>query len=355
MCKTELFASVRDLARLPFFELREGRLALRDRDLGPIIDVHSHLALAYVRPMQVDLDAAPRPTEHYMPLERRLDLDRYGNQNMSPEDLANLKRDLTLRSMTARGMRATHTVPNLTREMGEMGVAASLLLPIDFPVLSWNADAYLDVAARTTALPSLGSVHPYARDVAGKLRRQKARGARGIKFHPAVQLVAPDHPRALRLFHLCGEIGLPVLSHCGPVGIELEGARRRSQVWHFERAIIENPRTTFVLGHAGALQMEEALALAKRHTNVHLEISCQGLSNVKRILDEGPGDRVMLGSDWPFHHQAIPIAKALLATDGNPALRRKLLWENASRLFHIPVDEGRRVPVGSGNGAAQAG
>jgi predicted TIM-barrel fold metal-dependent hydrolase len=103
----------------------------------------------------------------------------------------------------------------------------------------------------------------------------------------------------------------------------------------YERAIVENPRTTFVLGHAGALQMEEALALAKRYTNVYLETSCQSLGNVKRILDEGPGDRILFGSDWPFYHQAIPLAKVLLASEGRPALRRQVLWENAARLFGI--------------------
>jgi hypothetical protein len=42
-----------------------------------------------------------------------------------------LKRDLTVRSVGSRGMRATHTVANLRREMDEIGIRASLVVPID--------------------------------------------------------------------------------------------------------------------------------------------------------------------------------------------------------------------------------
>ncbi len=338
MCaRQESFQSVNALSTLPWFELRDGRLALRDRDVPPAIDVHSHLALSYVRPLAFDLFAAPRPTEHYLPLQRPLDLDVYVNRNLHDEDLANLKRDLTLGPLRSGGMRVTHTAANLLREMGELGVAASVLLPIDYPVLSSNAKTYLGVAARERRLLGFGSVHPFSRDVAGKLRRQKAAGARGIKFHPAVQLVAPDHPRSLALFHEAGAVGLPVLMHCGPVGIEAPRLRKLCQVPRYERALVENPRTTFVLGHSGALQMEEALALAKRYDNVYLEISCQSVSHVRRILAEGPPDRLLFGSDWPFYHQAIPLAKVLLATEGNPGLRRRVLHENAERLLGLRV------------------
>src|SRR5205814_1161344 len=137
--------------------------------------------------------------------------------------------------------------------------------------------------------------HPFARDVAGKLAAQKRRGARGVKVHPAVQLVGPDHDRAIRLYHLCGELDLPVLFHCGPVGIEPLVGRRLSHVRRYRRAVAECRETTFVLGHSGALEMEEALELAHAYDNVWLELSCQSLTNVRRIVDEAPPDRVLFG------------------------------------------------------------
>jgi predicted TIM-barrel fold metal-dependent hydrolase len=329
------FPDFHGLARLPWFEVREGRLRLADRSLGPIADVHTHLALTYVRRSSLDLEAAPAPTEHYLPTTRPLDLDVYANRNIPKDDLGRMMRDLSLASVTTGGMRRTHTVPNLTREMEEMGITASLLLPIDFPYFSYNAASYLEVARRHPRLPSLGSVHPYAPDPAAALDRQVAAGARGVKVHPAVQLVRPDNQRAMRLYRLCGERRLPVLFHCGPVGIENAYSRELCRVRHYRRAVVENPDVTFVLGHSGALEMEEALALARELPNVCLEVSCQSVTNVRRIVEEGPPDRLMLGSDWPFYHQALPLAKVLLATEDRQELRRAIFWDNAARVFGL--------------------
>lgn len=323
------------LAELPYFEVRDQRLVLADPDIGSAIDVHTHLALSYVRRSPVDLWKEHARTLHYLDMERSLDLEVYINKNFPEADIKQMKRDLTLKSMTGSGLRATHTVPNLAREMAELNISHSVLLPIDFPILSKNADVYLDVAAKRDDMVSLGSVHPMARKVSAKLEAQKAKGARGVKVHPAVQMIAPNHPKAMALYAHAGKLDLPILWHCGPVGIEPKRGRRLSQLPLYGPAVAENPGTTFVLGHSGALQMEQALALAREHDNVYLEVSCQSLTNVRRILAEAPPERIMMGSDWPFYHQAPVLAKVLIASEGQPELRRRVLRDNAARLFAI--------------------
>ena len=327
------------LAELPWFGVREGRLVLEDDSVGPVIDVHTHLALTFLRRRSVDLCCAPRPAEHYLPQSNALDMEAYQNVNFTPADLRRMKWDLGPRSVTKRGMRATHTVPNLLGEMDELGVLASVLLPIDFPVLSWNAEAYLEASRGEERLVCLGSVHSHKRRAAEVLEAQKRDGARGIKVHPAVQLVEADHPKAMAIYRACADLNLPVLWHCGPVGIEGKRARRCSQVKHYWRAIHENPDVTFILGHSGALQVSMGLELAQRYPNVHLELASQGLSNVRRIVEEAPIERVMFGSDWPFYHQSIGIAKVLMATEDKPAARRLVLRENAARLFGVALGE----------------
>jgi uncharacterized protein len=330
-----IFENLFDLSRLPWFEMHAGRLVLADRSAGPVIDMHSHIALAYVRPMQVDLHRATHYTEHYLPACCRIDFDVYQNKNFTPEALHALKHDLTLGSLKRGGMRATHTVPNLVREMDELGIAHSVLLPIDLPYISKNAAHALDAARREPKMISFGSVHPIVDRVGERLDDQAHAGARGVKVHPAVQLIAPDHPRAMALYRECTARNLPVLLHCGPVGIELQSGRRRTQVALYEKPIAEQPKTRFVLGHAGALQMEQALDLACRYPNVWLELSAQSLANVRTILDRADPDRVVYGSDWPFYHQAIGIAKVLMATEGREHLRAKVLYQNAASLLGL--------------------
>lgn len=329
------FENLYDLARLPWFALRDGRLVVEDPSIPRAIDMHTHLALSYVVRNRVDLFRAGE-VEHYLPAARPLDLEVYVNRNFAPDDLRALERDLSLGSLTAGGMRATHTLPNLVREMGELHIAQSVLLPIDFPALSDNARTWLDAARGNGAIIGFGSVHPYARDLEAKLDEQVALGARGIKVHPAVQMVRPDDARAMRLYRACARRGLPILWHCGPVDIETRLGRYLSQVRHYERAIAENPGTTFVLGHSGALQMPEALGYARRYPNVWLELSSQSLGGLRRLFDEAPRDRLVFGTDWPFYHQAIGLAKVFIATDGDDALRRDVLHDNAARLLGLP-------------------
>ena len=324
------------LADLPWFERgAAGQVLLADDSLGPIADVHTHLALTFGRRTTVDLWREYPRTEHYLDTDHPVDMDLYANQNIPPADRKKMARDLTLGSTGKGGMRRTHTAPNLMREMDELGIAAAVLLPIDFPALSWNAEAYLEVAARAPKLVTLGSVHPHATAAAAKLARQKAAGARGVKVHPAVQTVAADNPRAMELYRHAADLGLPILWHCGPVGIEPRLGRHLSQLKHYWRAIHDNPDTTFVLGHSGALQMGMALKLAQSYPNVYLETASQSLPGVRQLVAEAPPDRLMMGSDWPFYHQAVPLAKILIATEGDPAARRRVLWENAARLFGL--------------------
>ena len=329
------FESHAALARLPYFELSGGRLRLAHAELGPVIDMHTHLALGYLGRPRLDLERSWRRTRHYLPEEGPVDLDCYANRNFSPRDLRRMKLDLSLLSVTGRGMRRTHTAPNLLRDMADLGIRASVILPIDLPLISDNAGAYLGVAARHEGLIGFGSVHPYDPAPERALRRQKARGARGIKLHPMAQMVRPDNPRTVRLCGLCGELGLVVLFHCGPVGIEPRAGRRRSQVALYERPIAECPRTTFLLGHAGALQLDEGIAMARRYPNVWLELASQSLPGVRQILEQAPGDRIVFGTDWPFYHQASGLAKVLLATEGAPAARRAVLHDNAARLLGL--------------------
>ncbi len=44
---------------------------------------------------------------------------------------------------------------------------------------------------------------------------------------------------------------------------------------------------------------------------------------------------MVYGSDWPFYHQAIALAKVLMATEDRPELRRPVLYDNAARLLKL--------------------
>jgi predicted TIM-barrel fold metal-dependent hydrolase len=330
-----ILGGVRALAQFPWFGEADGKLVLTDRSIGPVLDMHTHFALGFLKPLQVDLLEEHAYTEHYLPKANPLDLEVYVNANFSERQLSEMRKDLTLRSAGPNGMRRTHTAPNLLREMKEMGITRSVSLPIDYPFLSANTAETLLACAGHEGLIPFGSVHPASFKVKEKVEGVVHRGALGFKMHPTVQMVRPDAPGTKALYRAAGDAGVPVLWHCGPVNIEPPLGRWLSQVRWYERPIAENPRTTFVLGHAGARQPELALALQRKYPNVLLELSSQGLPWVKRFVEEADPDRIVFGSDWPFYHQGIALAKVLIATEGKPEVRHRILWKNAARMLRI--------------------
>jgi predicted TIM-barrel fold metal-dependent hydrolase len=334
-----VFAHVNDLARLPWFGLNEqDRLIVTDKSVGPVIDMHTHLALAFVLPMQHSLHKLHPETQHYMPSCCRFDLDVYSNKNMTEEHLQTLKKDLVLGGITGlTPQRKTHTIPNLVREMDELGVVKSVILAIDFQTgLSKNWHYAAEAAKSNEKLIGYGSVHPHDwGNIGDRLDQQGHAGCVGIKAHPMVQGFRPDEERPRRLFRLAGDRGLPVLIHCGPAGIEPEARRARIHVKFYERAIAENPKTTYILGHAGALEWEEALQLSLKYPNTYLEVSSQSLTAVQKIVDHADPDRIVFGSDWPWYHQAWPLAKVCIATKDKPDIRSKVLYRNAAKLLKL--------------------
>lgn len=335
-------ASTLDLARLPWFEVRDSnRVVVVDEAVGPVIDAHTHLAMGFFRRVPFDLHAETPTTAYYLPVTLPVDLDAYANTNLDDAAMFAMKLDVSVLGLTAQGMRTTHTVPNLLRDMEALGIERSIVLPIDLPVGAQNTDAVLAACAGHPELVPFCSVHPLRKDAEAALDRYQAAGARGVKLHPNAQFIAPDHPRTVHLCGRCGAKGLPAMFHCGPVGIEPKAAARRSAVARYERVIAENPGTTFVLGHSGALEHTKALAFADRYPNTYFELSCLGLPALRDVLDAVPAERILYGTDWPFYHQALTLARVLIATEGDEPLRRAVLHDNAARLYDLaPVDAG---------------
>ena len=78
------FDSTLDLARLPWFEVVRGnRLVLSPEaadEVGPVVDMHTHLAMGFFRKLQVDLHTETPAVAHYLPVTLPVDLDRYSDR-----------------------------------------------------------------------------------------------------------------------------------------------------------------------------------------------------------------------------------------------------------------------------------
>ena len=333
--ETFRFDRLEDLARLPWFDVDGDRLVVADRSVGPVIDMHAHYALPTLWPRRIDMTRQTERTELLLPCCARHDLDVYANHNFGKLGIRKLKRELVLGGATGLGKRKTHTAPNLERDCRDMGIVHSAILAIDMGIPSHHVHDTITTAGALGTTTPFGSVHPRKRKPKEKLEDQLHRGARGLKLHPQLQQFMPDAPAAKELYRLAARERIPVIWHCGPVGIELPSARKFVEIPNYEPPLADHPETTFLLGHAGALACDQAIGLQKKYGNAYLEVSCISLSQMRQVIEEADPDRIVYGTDWPFYHHALALAKVLVATEGRPELRRKILHDNAARLLGL--------------------
>jgi predicted TIM-barrel fold metal-dependent hydrolase len=205
-------------------------------------------------------------------------------------------------------------------------------LPFNDQLTATWMDAIERSPARDRFVP-FASVHPRHSGWRDALTGFARRGARGVKLHPEMQRFAPDDPEAMAIYAECERLGLPVIFHAGRSGIEPESIRPYALIRHYVPAIQAYPRVQFVLGHAGARDVADAVAAARQFPNVWLEIACQGATQLAEIVATVGPERVVFGSDWPFYPLAATLAKVLLVTERDPGARAAILAGNAERVF----------------------
>ena len=340
------YRGYRGLAELPWFELDpQGRLRCVADDLPPAIDIHCHLGMSLLLAPEIDLQARSERVHHMLDCDAgkpgcELDLDVYINANFTEADLWALRRDAVAQLLWGSRAAATQTIPNLIDEMDATGVGEALILPIAFGLpfgddLSERWRTAIATAGAAERLMAGASVHPRDPARIEKLEHQVAAGARALKLHPTMQRFYPDDPEVMDIYEACGRLGLPVVFHAGRAGIEPEATHRYALPRHIEGALSSFPQVDFVLGHAGARDAAEALALALRYDNAWLGIHGQGVTTLGEMLEATGGERMLFGTDWPFYHLAATLAKVLIVTQERPDARAALLRDNAERLLGL--------------------
>jgi len=212
-------------------------------------------------------------------------------------------------------------------------------------VNDWNA-RYCAAAPRR--LIAFGSVHPsFVSDAAGEVDRLLRIGIRALKVHPPHQLFAPNAYRdglvpLAAVYQRAQELGLPVMIHTGTSNFP--GARNvYARPMLADDVGVDFPDLVVILAHGGRpLWMNEAFFLVRRHPNMFMDIS--GIPPQKLLSDYFPrleeiADKVLFGTDWPgFGGSGLEENIALLnALPLSEAARRKILYDNAARLFPISV------------------
>jgi uncharacterized protein len=192
-------------------------------------------------------------------------------------------------------------------------------------------------------LIAVGSVNPlHERDARAEIRRILDLGIGMIKIHPPHQLFSPNAyrselPGLADVYRECEERGVPVMFHTG-TSIFPRARNVFADPMPVDDVANDFPKLRIILAHAGRpLYGETAAFLARRHPNVHLDISGIPpkalLRYVPRVVDLAA--KVLWGTDWPSPG-VVSVKKNIAEFRGlglPPDVEQRILWENAAALF----------------------
>jgi predicted TIM-barrel fold metal-dependent hydrolase len=192
-------------------------------------------------------------------------------------------------------------------------------------------------------LVAVGSVHPRrTRDARSETARLFEAGIRMLKIHPPHQLFAAnahqDGDSALgAIYATAEELGRPVMIHTGTS--IFPGARNRyADPMAADDVAVDFPRLPLILAHAGRpLFTPTAVFLARRHPNVHLDLS--GIPP-RKLLEYLPrleelSHKCLWGTDYPSPGVASmkKNLEEFLRLPLSDAARERILWTNAAGLI----------------------
>lgn len=326
------FKDVSALATLKYFtRSTDGILFLREGVASKIVDAHTHIGWGIID------DVLPEPTEYVFPYTNaKIDLSHYSAHDY---DLALIKRARleTVRAVLARGRNYHCSASHLERDLEALRISSAIVLAVDI-FGRINSETVLSTASRKPKqfIPFI-SLHPRKKHNDLLMKQYVARGAKGIKIHPPMQLIRPCSRYVCSMMELATHYHLPVLFHCGYSPLSPKVQARFSLMEDYRKIVSWYQNVPIILGHSGIDEWEEAVSIAKEYEHVYLELSGQPPEIIKKIIQAIGSDRLFFGSDWPYYPTALPLSKVLLATEGNEKVREKILHGNITRLLKKTV------------------
>ena len=162
----------------------------------------------------------------------------------------------------------------------------------------------------------------------------------GLKLHPLVDGYLPNDPSVHPLMELLlARGGLPVLVHCGHPIFTLP--------WSIEELAVAFPGVKVVIGHMGhgnVVYINASIDIAARNANVYLETSGMPMhTKIKEAVERVGVERVLYGSDVPFHHPAVEILRVQVSGLGPDELERVLCTNSRTLFLGKTIVDGEEV------------
>lgn len=158
----------------------------------------------------------------------------------------------------------------------------------------------------------------------------KEEGFKGIKLHPLANAFVADSEICDPIMELAEKYNVPVFIHCGHPPFSLP--------WSIALLAERHPKVKTVMihmGHGHGVYIDATLKMAKRYDNLYLEMSGMPMgSKIYEAYKTIGTDRIMFGTDAPFHHPTVEMQKVI--TSGlTPNEQEDVFYNNAAKLMGV--------------------
>lgn len=205
----------------------------------------------------------------------------------------------------------------IVEDMNAWGIDQAILLATDYGLLHGEVVGYSvlehnykviqvcrDFPDRLIPFLSVDPRRPNAIEIIDHLVQEG--GMRGVKCHPDAGWF-PDDPEINEYWEKISTLGLPVVTHVGPV--DPPSISDCAHPCRFEKVLSNFPDLILIAAHMGSSWRKELMGIAKKYANLYCDISGWqpvGRDNwdkfvyiFRKVLDAFGYERVLFGTDEP--------------------------------------------------------
>jgi len=194
-----------------------------------------------------------------------------------------------------------------------------------------NVNDFLIKNSNNPAFICFGSVHPDYESCTEEIRRIKASGLKGFKFHPDFQLFNVDDEKMLKVYE---EIGpdYPIIIHAGDPKTDY------SSPYRFANLLKLFPKHTFIAAHLGGYGEWDEVKKQLIGKNIYFDTSSSMWrltpKETEDIIKAHGVDKVLFGTDFPAMSHKNELKK-FLKLDFTEDEFEKMLYKNAEKILKI--------------------
>ena len=237
----------------------------------------------------------------------------------------------------------------LLLELDVSGLTHAVVLPLDTRRTRgrsmYSNEQIAELVPMSERLIGFASVDPLTDDAPAQLTHAiQDLGLRGLKLHPSAQEFYPGDRAAYPLYQRAAELDVPILFHAG-LSWQPQARLKYAHPLRFEDVAADLPDLNLVLAHLGWPWVADAVALALKYPNVHLDTSALYFDNPRdfvrfaftqqmplSVFENSLRRQLLFGSNYP-RVEIKNMARAVRQLGFSDECLRLIFQDNARRLL----------------------